>query len=110
MIQHVADQVAVMYLGKIVEYGAADEVFSKPAHPYTQALLSASPIPDVHLERKRKRIILRGDISSSAGSHLGCQFANRCPVGADDERCKSEPPVLQNLSTKHQASCHYATK
>jgi oligopeptide/dipeptide ABC transporter ATP-binding protein len=110
VIQHVADQVAVMYLGKIVEYGAADEVFSKPAHPYTQALLSASPIPDVDLERKRKRIVLRGDISSSAGSHLGCQFANRCPVGADDERCKTESPILQNMSAKHQASCHYPAK
>ncbi len=107
VIQHVADRVAVMYLGKIVEYGAAVEVFSKPSHPYTQALLSASPIPNVDLERKRKRIALRGDITSSAGSHQGCQFANRCPVGADDERCKSESPVLQSLSAQHQTSCHY---
>ena len=109
VIQHVADQVAVMYLGKIVEYGAAEEVFTKPAHPYTQALLSASPIPNVDLERKRKRIVLRGDISSSAGTHQGCQFANRCPVGADKERCTSESPILQDISMNHQASCHYAS-
>jgi oligopeptide/dipeptide ABC transporter ATP-binding protein len=96
-----------MYLGKIVESGSADNLFSNPAHPYTQALLSASPIPDVDLERKRKRIVLRGDISNSAGTHTGCQFANRCHVGVDKDRCTSESPELKALSLQHQVSCHY---
>lgn len=107
VVQHVADEVAVMYLGKIVESGSADNLFSNPAHPYTQALLSASPIPDVDLERKRKRIVLRGDISNSAGTHTGCQFANRCHVGVDKDRCTSESPELKALSLQHQVSCHY---
>ena len=107
VVQHVADEVAVMYLGKIVESGSADDLFSNPAHPYTQALLSASPIPDVDLERKRKRIVLRGDISNSAGTHTGCQFANRCHVGVGKDLCTSESPNLKTLSFQHQVSCHY---
>jgi oligopeptide/dipeptide ABC transporter ATP-binding protein len=106
VVEHIADQVAVMYLGKIVEFGDTNSIFRDPAHPYTQALLSASPIPDVKLERQRTRIMLRGDITNVVGA-TGCQFSSRCPVGEGRERCTSESPNLVDLQPGHQVSCHY---
>ena len=107
VVEHIADQVAVMYLGKIVEHGDTDSIFRDPAHPYTQALLSASPIPDVQLERQRTRIVLRGDITSAVAATTGCQFAPRCPVGEGKERCTSESPSLTDIVPGHRASCHF---
>ncbi len=107
VVEHVADEVAVMYLGRIVEHGATDSIFRDPAHPYTQALLSASPIPDVQLERQRTRIVLKGDITSASTNTDGCQFAPRCPVGSDDVTCASDLPVLAEVGPGHQVACHF---
>jgi oligopeptide/dipeptide ABC transporter ATP-binding protein len=107
VVEHVADMVAVMYLGKIVEHGDTDTVFRSPAHPYTQALLSASPIPEVKAERQRNRIVLRGDITSAVMQTSGCQFFSRCPVGAGKERCANESPTLSEIRTGLRAACHY---
>src|SRR5262249_39772110 len=109
--------VAVMYLGKIAEIGDVDEVFDRPSHPYSQALLSAIPLPDPQKERARRRIILKGDLPSPANPPSGCRFRTRCQKFAlelDDnqrQRCIDEQPVLLQIGaagTDHTASCHYA--
>jgi oligopeptide/dipeptide ABC transporter ATP-binding protein len=107
VVEHVADMVAVMYLGKIVEYGDTNTIFRNPAHPYTQALLSASPIPEVKAERQRNRIVLRGDITSAGMQTSGCQFLSRCPVGAGRDRCANESPSLSEIRAGLRAACHY---
>lgn len=107
VIEHVADQIAVMYLGKIVEFGDTSSIFRDPAHPYTQALLSASPIPDFHLERQRTRILLRGDISTDTTVHGGCQFRSRCPIAEGKGTCITEEPSLTDVKSGHQAACHF---
>lgn len=107
VIRHVADLVAVMYLGKIVESGPTDSIFDNPAHPYTQALLSASPIPEVALERKRKRIILQGDVSNIGSTTQGCQFAPRCHIGKDKEICTTVSPSLNEVHEGQSAACHF---
>jgi len=117
VVRHIADRVAVMYLGRISEIGEVDEVFERPSHPYTQALLSAIPLPDPILERQRERIVLTGDLPSPANPPSGCRFRTRCQKFAneltDDERSKCidvEPPLIQigAADHDHQASCHYA--
>ena len=107
VVEHVADEVAVMYLGEIVETGSVETIFKDPAHPYTKALLSASPIPDVHLERQREHIVLHGDITSAAEVSSGCPFRPRCPVGIDVELCGQEAPRLEDLVDQHRVSCHF---
>jgi peptide/nickel transport system ATP-binding protein len=116
VIQHVADRVAVMYLGRIVEIGAADDVLAEPAHPYTRALLSAVPIPDPVAERRRERIVLVGDRPNPAAPPPGCRFHTRCFVfaGLDDERrkaCVDIDPVLApapgDERGDHRMACHY---
>jgi len=110
VVQHVADDIAVMYLGSIVESGPVREVFANPQHPYTQALLSAVPIPDPKVERVRKRILLQGELPSPANPPSGCRFHTRCHVRATlspelAARCASERPSLS--SSKHGAvACH----
>jgi oligopeptide/dipeptide ABC transporter ATP-binding protein len=116
VVRHIADRVAVMYLGKIVEIGDVDEVFERPTHPYTQALLSAIPLPDPHKERQRQRIVLTGDLPSPMNPPSGCRFRTRCQKFAgeltDVERqlCIDEPPVLQNRAggPEHPDACHYS--
>jgi peptide/nickel transport system ATP-binding protein len=113
VVRHIADRVAVMYLGKIVELGEVNRVFDHPAHPYTQALLSAIPLPDPHKERQRRRILLEGDLPSPANPPSGCRFRTRCPKFATlDEgraaRCINEEPAQLSQEADHLAACHYA--
>jgi oligopeptide transport system ATP-binding protein len=103
-VRHVSDVVAVMYLGKIVEQGNADDIYRNPQHPYTQALLSAVPIPDPAVERKRSRTVLKGDIPSPLDPPKGCVFSPRCPVAED--RCFVETPMSLTLSDGRRAACH----
>ncbi len=103
VIQHISTRVAVMYLGKIVEISKADELYKRPLHPYTEALLSAVPIPDPDVERNRKRIILSGDVPSPDRERTGCYFYDRCPKKMD--RCKNSIPQLKEQGEKHQVAC-----
>jgi oligopeptide transport system ATP-binding protein len=108
MVRHICDRVAVMYLGKIVEFGTTKEVYENPLHPYTQALLSAVPEPDPTKEGGRRRIIIRGDLPSPANPPVGCNFNTRCPVAF--ELCyHDEDPELVEVLPGHWAACHRAT-
>ncbi len=104
VVRQVADDVAVMYLGVIMEQGAADLIYQRPAHPYTTALLSAVPIPDPVAERGRQRILLEGEVPSAANPPSGCRFRTRCWKA--DERCTETPP-LRTVEAGHQVACHY---
>jgi peptide/nickel transport system ATP-binding protein len=113
VVRHIADRIAVMYLGKIVEIGDVTRVYEHASHPYTQALLSAIPLPDPHKERARRRILLEGDLPSPANPPSGCRFRTRCPKFAalDEERrtrCLEEEPPLYGVEDDHSAACHYA--
>jgi peptide/nickel transport system ATP-binding protein len=103
VVRYLADRVAVMYLGKIVEFGTVDEVFNPPYHPYTEALLSAVPIPDP--DRQQKRIILEGAMPSPTNAPKGCPFSTRCPRRLGDI-CDSMPPPEQRTNTGHRIACH----
>ena len=103
VIQYISTRVAVMYLGVIVEIANAEELYSKPLHPYTEALLSAAPIPDPEIERKRKRIILSGDVPSPAEKRTGCYFYDRCPKRM--AHCKNTIPQLKDKGNGHQVAC-----
>ncbi|MED4753729.1 dipeptide ABC transporter ATP-binding protein [Brevibacillus choshinensis] len=102
VVRHISDRVMVMYLGKVVEIADKKSLFDSPQHPYTQALLSAIPVPDV--TKKQERIILRGDVPSPINPPQGCRFHTRCPYAVD--RCKTEVPALTSLHQTHQVACH----
>uniref|UniRef100_UPI00215D9B53 ABC transporter ATP-binding protein n=1 Tax=Streptomyces phytophilus TaxID=722715 RepID=UPI00215D9B53 len=106
VVKRVCDRVAVMYLGRIVELGPRDEVYARPAHPYTRALLSAVPVPDPAVERTRERIVLKGDLPSPAAPPGGCTFHPRCPKAQDV--CRTERPVLLTIGGgPREAACHF---
>ena len=106
MIRHIAQRVAVMYLGHIMELGNRKDVYENALHPYTQALLSAVPSPDPYLEEERKRIILIGDVPGPANPPPGCPFSTRCPIAV--EHCRQEEPVLRELRPDQWVACHLA--
>ena len=116
VVRHISDRVAVMYLGNIVEIANRDDLFDRPYHPYTQALISAVPIPDPKVERMRETIVLRGDVPNPANPPSGCRFRTRCwkfeqLSETDRQVCIDEPPPLNLVtgSLSHQAACHYAS-
>lgn len=103
IVRHISDRIAVMYLGKIVEIGDADEVYEHPQHPYTESLLSAVPIPDPKITRQRKRIILEGDVPSPMHMPSGCAFRSRCRYAT--EKCAQECPKLEDRGNGHMVAC-----
>jgi len=103
-VKHISDRIVVMYLGKVMEISETDQLFERPLHPYTQALISAVPEPDPTI-RDRERIILEGDLPSPANPPVGCRFHTRCPIAT--ERCKQEDPPLEEVSKGRWAACFY---
>jgi oligopeptide transport system ATP-binding protein len=108
VVRHISDRVAVMYLGKIAEVTTSDELYDNPLHPYTQALLSAVPIPNPTVDRQRTRILLTGDVPSPINPPVGCHFHPRCQVAEDG--CDQEEPPLIDIGNEHWVACHKITK
>lgn len=102
VVEHISNRVAVMYLGRVVEIAPSRQLYTQPKHPYTEALLSAVPIPDP--TAKKKRIVLTGDVPNPVNRPTGCHFHPRCPKAT--ERCKVEEPQLKTVGLSHQAACH----
>ncbi|MHC2432689.1 oligopeptide/dipeptide ABC transporter ATP-binding protein [Bradyrhizobium sp. USDA 4451] len=106
MVRHLCDDVAVMYLGKVVELAPCSLIFRDPLHPYTKALLSAIPVPEPKIERARQRVILKGDVPSPANPPSGCRFRTRCPISF--AQCEAEQPAWRRLAGDRWVACHRA--
>ena len=106
VVNHFSDDIAVMYLGRLIEKAPAEELFENPTHPYTQALLSAIPVPQLH--NRRERILLKGEITSPINPPKACRFAQRCPYATD--RCRQEEPALTEIKPGHFVSCFLVEK
>ena len=104
MVRHISNRVAVMYLGKIMELTGREELFENPLHPYTESLISAVPVPDPKVERRRRRIILKGEVPSPANPPQGCVFSTRCPRAV--EECHQVEPTFREVRPGHFVSCH----
>lgn len=104
IVKHISNRIGVMYLGKLVEMADSDTLYANPIHPYTQSLLSAIPIPDPEMSRKKKRIVLEGDVPSPLNPPTGCRFRTRCPYAT--ERCAAEVPEFKEYAAGHFAACH----
>jgi len=105
VVEHIADRVAVMYLGTLVEVGGRDQIWRTPQHPYTKALLAAAPIANPRIARTRQRTVLQGELPSPLNPPAGCPFHSRCPIAQD--RCRIERPALRPVSNGAQAACHF---
>ena len=105
MVRYISTRMAVMYLGKMVEIGPSEELYSSPLHPYSEALIAANPFPDPKLERNREHKLLGGEITSPVNPKPGCRFANRCPIATD--KCRIETPVLKESKPGRFVACHY---
>jgi oligopeptide transport system ATP-binding protein len=113
VVKHISDRVAVMYLGKLVEIGPPDSMYAAPGHPYTRALLSAVPVPDPESERRRKRVVLQGDVPSPVNPPEGCRFHTRCWLYEQLDRpaeCRTVDPQLRTLQGDQEVACHFAEK
>lgn len=108
IVRYISDRIAVMYLGNLMEIGNSDEVYNNALHPYSQALLSAVPIPDPDLEQQKQRVILQGDVPSPIDVPKGCPFAGRCRYGKD--KCREERPQLVEVKPGHAVACHYVNE
>ncbi len=104
VVRHISDRVGVMYLGKVMEITSSDEIYERPLHPYTQALLSAVPIPSPQVDRLRKRILLTGDVPSPVNPPKGCHFNPRCHLASDI--CREQTPELKDVGGEHWVACH----
>ncbi|MCX7362376.1 MAG: peptide ABC transporter ATP-binding protein, partial [Alphaproteobacteria bacterium] len=105
VVEHIADRVAVMYLGLLVEAGGRDQIWRNPQHPYTKALLAAAPIANPRLARARQRTVLQGELPSPLDPPTGCPFHSRCPIAQD--RCKIDKPLLRPVGAGTLAACHF---
>jgi peptide/nickel transport system ATP-binding protein len=108
MVRHISNRIGVMYLGKIVEIADSETLYRKPAHPYTQALLSSIPVADPKAASEKKRLLLQGDVPSPLSSQTGCKFRSRCPFAT--ERCAVEEPGMTEIEGGHQVACHLYTE
>jgi oligopeptide/dipeptide ABC transporter ATP-binding protein len=104
VVRHISDTIAVMYLGKFMEMTDSEELYTRPLHPYTKALISAAPIPNPRIDRSRERILLSGEIPSSINPPEGCNFCTRCPLA--DRRCTEEEPKIREVASGHFVACH----